>query len=222
VSRQRRPEAPQRRDEVLAAATQVFHAKGYEASSIQDVADALGMLKGSLYYYIDSKEDLLFAIIEEVHRSTMERLERWLALDVDTLVKLRIFLHWQVRTYCRDVAKVGVFIHDFRSLSAEHQAQILAERDRYDRALRDLIRQGQAEGVVADDVDPKLTAMAIFGMVNWISTWYRPGGENTPEQLAEQYTDLVLAGLVPARGGPRSAIGPLPDGLDPNGDVHPQ
>lgn len=217
MSRSRRPEAPQRRDEVLAAATEVFHAKGYEASSIQDVADALGMLKGSLYYYIDSKEDLLFAIIEEVHRSTMQRLERWLDLDVDTLVKLRVFLHWQVRTYCRDVAKVGVFIHDFRSLSEEHQQQILTERDRYDRALRDLIRQGQAEGVIADDVDPKLTAMAIFGMMNWISTWYRPGGENTPEQLAEQYTDLVLAGLVPPQQGARSAIGPLPEELDTDG-----
>jgi TetR/AcrR family transcriptional regulator, cholesterol catabolism regulator len=214
VSRSRRTETPQRRDEVLAAATRVFHEKGYAATSIQDVADALGMLKGSLYYYIDSKEDLLFAIIEEVHRGTMERLEQWLQIDADTLTKLRAFLRWQVLTYCRDVEKVGVFLHDFRSLSEEHQQQILVERDRYDRSLRELIRTGQREGVVADDVDPKLAAMAIFGMMNWISTWWRPDGPNTPEELADQFTDLALAGIVARDGTTRGDLGRLPEDLE--------
>jgi TetR/AcrR family transcriptional regulator, cholesterol catabolism regulator len=214
VSRNRRTETPQRRDEVLAAATRVFHEKGYAATSIQDVADALGMLKGSLYYYIDSKEDLLFAIIEEVHRGTMERLEQWLQIDADTLTKLRAFLRWQVLTYCRDVEKVGVFLHDFRSLSEEHQQQILAERDRYDRSLRELIRTGQKEGVVAHDVDPKLAAMAIFGMMNWISTWWRPDGPNTPEELADQFTDLALAGIVTRDGTTRGELGRLPEDLE--------
>lgn len=214
MSRPPSNQPPQRRSEVLAAATRVFHEKGYAAASIQDVADALGILKGSLYYYIDSKEDLLFAIIEEVHHGTMERLEQWLAIEADTLVKLRVFLRWQVLTYCRDVEKVGVFLHDFKSLSPAHQDQILEERDRYDRALRDLLRQGQAEGVVAADVDPKLTAMAIFGMMNWISTWYRADGPNTPEELADQFTDLALAGIVARSEGPRADLGPLPVALE--------
>jgi TetR/AcrR family transcriptional regulator, cholesterol catabolism regulator len=214
VTRNRRPEAPQRRAEVLAAATRVFHEKGYAAASIQDVAEELGMLKGSLYYYIASKEDLLFAIIEEVHRGTMERLEQWLRIDADTLVKLRAFLRWQVLTYCRDVEKVGVFLHDFRSLSDEHQQQILAERDRYDRSLRELIRAGQAEGVIDAEVDPKLGAMAIFGMMNWISTWWHPDGPNTPEELADQFTDLALAGLAVRSDGSRRDLGRLPADLE--------
>ena len=215
MSPQRKIEHAGRRSEVLAAATRVFHEKGYEASSIQDVADELGILKGSLYYYIDSKEDLLFAIIEEVHRSTMQRLERWLVVDGDTLVKLRLFLRWQVLTYCRDVEKVGVFLHDFRSLSPENQAKILAERDRYDRVLRDLLRAGQDEGSVAQDLDPKLTAMAIFGMMNWISTWWQPDGPNTPEELADQLTDLALAGVARRSGEVRAMLGSLPASLEP-------
>lgn len=205
---------------MLDAATRVFHAKGYEAASIQDVADELGMLKGSLYYYIDSKEDLLFAIIDEVHRSTMERYERWLTLDdLPTLEQLRAFVTWQIVTYCRDVAKAGVFVNDFRSLSEEHQQQITAERDRYDRVLRDLIRTGQKEGTIDPGVDAKLTSMAVFGMTNWIATWWDPDGPNTPEEVAGQFVDLVLAGLL-ARpdGSPRSAIAPLPPSLSLDGD----
>lgn len=199
-----------RRAEVLEAATRVFHEKGYEASSIQDVADALGLLKGSLYYYIDSKEDLLFAIIDEVHRSTLEQLDRWLEVEGDELTRLRAFLHAQILIYCRDVAKVGVFLHDFRSLSDEHQQRILAERDRLDRALRDLIRAGQREGLIAAEVDPKLAAMAIFGMTNWLSTWWQPTGPSTPEQVAEQFTDIAIAGLAARSDGrPRRELGEL-------------
>jgi TetR/AcrR family transcriptional regulator, cholesterol catabolism regulator len=213
VSRTRSPNPPARRAEVLEAATRVFHEKGYEATSIQDVADELGLLKGSLYYYINSKEDLLFAIIEEVHHGTMAQLERWLQVEADTLTKLRAFLHWQVVAYCEDVAKVGVFVNDFRSLSREHRERILEERDRYDRALRELIEEGKAEGVIDAEVDPKLSAMAIFGMLNWLSAWYQPEGPNTPQQLAEQFTDLAVAGLATRPDVPRRALGALPEDL---------
>ncbi len=198
---------PRRREEVIDAAARIFHAKGYAAASIQDVADELGMLKGSLYHYIDSKQDLLFAIIEDVHRRTMEELEQWLALEADTMMRLRTFLHGQVLTYCRNVQRVGVFLNDLRSLSEDQQARIHAERDRYDHVLRDLIRTGQEEGVIDRDVDPKLAAMAIFGMLNWISTWWRPDGPSTPEQVASEFTDLALSGLVAREGARRGEIG---------------
>ncbi len=214
MARTTKVKAPQRRDEVIDVATRVFHEKGYAAASIQDVADALGMLKGSLYYYIESKEDLLFTIIEQVHRDTMERLEHWLTIEADTLVKVRAFLRWQVLTYCRDFRKVGVFLHDFRSLSPERQQVILDERDRYDQIMRELIRQGQAEGSIAADVDPKLTAMAVFGMMNWISTWWHEDGPNTPEEGAQQFCDFALSGLTAPASGSRGDLGRLPDDLE--------
>ena len=197
---------PRRRDEVIDAAARVFHEKGYAAASIQDVADELGMLKGSLYHYIDAKQDLLFEIIEDVHRRTMDELEQWLTLEGGALVRLRAFLHGQVLSYCRNVQRVGVFLQDLRSLSEEQRARILSERDRYDRVVRDLIRAGQEEGVIDSGVDPKLAAMAIFGMLNWIATWWRPDGPSTPEQVADEFTDLALSGLA-TRELPRSALG---------------
>ena len=203
-------DAPRRREEVLAAAAKVFHEKGYASASIQDVAEELDILKGSLYYYIDSKEDLLFRIIEGVHADIVERLEEWLAADEDPLVLLRSYLEQQVRAYCRDVERVGVFLHDFHHLSPERQALILTERDRFDQALRDLIGRGVAEGVLAPDVDPKLTAMAVFGMMNWISTWWREDGPSAPDEVAQQFTDLVLAGVVGPPRGSRSDLGRPP------------
>lgn len=207
MPRQRQDTAsPRRRGEVIDAAARVFHEKGYAAASIQDVADELGMLKGSVYHYIDSKQDLLFAIIEDVHRRTMDELERWVSIEGGALVRLRAFLHGQVLSYCRNVERVGVFLQDMRSLSEDQRVRILDERDRYDRVVRDLIRSGQEEGVIDPEVDPKLAAMAIFGMLNWVATWWRPDGPSTPEEVADEFTDLALAGLA-RRDIPRSRIG---------------
>ena len=207
MPRQRQDTAsPRRRDEVIDAAARVFHEKGYAAASIQDVADELGMLKGSVYHYIDSKQDLLFAIIEDVHRRTMDELEQWVSIEGGALVRLRAFLHGQVLSYCRNVERVGVFLQDMRSLSEDQRVRILDERDRYDRVVRDLIRSGQEEGVIDPEVDPKLAAMAIFGMLNWVSTWWRPDGPSTPDEVADEFTDLALSGLA-RRDIPRSGIG---------------
>jgi TetR/AcrR family transcriptional regulator, cholesterol catabolism regulator len=200
--------------EIYDAAGRIFHEKGYEATSIQDVADAVGILKGSLYYYIDSKEDLLFGIIDEVHRDSLASLERWKRIDGDALVKLRAFITGHVIANARNLTKMGVFFHDFRSLSEERRARIVEERDVYDRFLRDLIREGQREGVIVAEADAKLSAMAILGMMNWIYQWWRPDGPSTAEQVAEEFSDLVLSGLCVRDGQPRSALGALPEGFE--------
>jgi TetR/AcrR family transcriptional regulator, cholesterol catabolism regulator len=202
-----------RQREILDAAAQIFHEKGYEATSIQDVADAVGILKGSLYYYIDSKEDLLFGIIDEVHRTSLAHLERWQRIDGDALVKLRAFITGHVMGNVNNLVKMGVFFHDFRSLSPERRAVIVEERDVYDQFLRNLIVEGQKEGVIDEAVDPKLAAMAILGMMNWIYQWWRPDGPNTAEEVAEEFADLVLSGLVVRRGRARRKVGALPPGF---------
>ncbi len=198
-----------RRDLIFKAAERIFHDKGYDATSIQDVADAVGILKGSLYYYIDSKEDLLFGVIEDLHRESLQRIKEWETLEGDALVKLRAFIHAHVATNARSVMAMGVFFRDFRSLSPERQALIVAERDFYDHFVRKLIRQGKREGVIAADVDPKLTSMAILGMMNWLSQWYRAEGPATPERIAREMANLALGGLASAgvARGDRGEIG---------------
>jgi TetR/AcrR family transcriptional regulator, cholesterol catabolism regulator len=202
-----------RQQEVISAAARLFQEKGYEATSIQDIADELGILKGSLYYYIDTKEDLLFAIIQEVHETALEGLEASRVVDGNALVKIRAFVFNQVRHIASHVERAGVFFQDFRSLSEDRRRLIIEERDVYERFLRDLIEQGQRERVICPDLDPKFAALAILGTFNWMYQWYRPSGDRTPDEIATIMADFLLPTLAcdPAihTPGHHSALGVL-------------
>ena len=219
TTRARRSRAPRRRQqEIVEAAARVFHEKGYESTSIQDIADAVGILKGSLYYYITSKEDLLFEIIQGVHEEALKNLELTRELDGDALQKIRAFTVVHLTHNALNLVKMGVFFQDFRSLSGERREIIVKERDLYDNFLRDLIRQGQDEGIVCPDIDPKLAAITVLGMMNWIYQWYRPGGGLSATDIANSYGDFVVAGLACDRKthvpGHRRLFEPLPAGLE--------
>lgn len=207
------PERSPREREIIDAAARLFDERGYAATSIQDVADAVGILKGSLYYYIDSKEDLLFEILQDCHHASMRRLWQWQQVEGDALVRLRAFVEGHVLANLQDLVKIGVFLHDFRSLSEKRREAIVADRDVYDRYLRGLIEEGQQDGLVDPDADPKLTAMALLGMMNWVYQWYTPAGRVKPVDLARQFADLALSGLA-VRQGDRSTIGALPEGFE--------
>jgi AcrR family transcriptional regulator len=215
----RRSRAPRRRQqEILEAAARVFHEKGYESTSIQDIADAVGILKGSLYYYITSKEDLLFEIIQGVHEEALKNLEKTRDLEGDALQKIRAFVVVHLTHNATNLVKMAVFFQDFRSLNGKRREIIVQERDLYDNFLRDLIRQGQEEGTVCPDIEPKLAAITVLGMMNWIYQWYRPGGELSATEIANAYGDFVVAGLACTRAthtpGHRRQLAPLPAGLE--------
>jgi TetR/AcrR family transcriptional regulator, cholesterol catabolism regulator len=186
----------ERKQEVMDVAARVFHEKGYGSSSIQDIADGVGILKGSLYYYIDSKEDLLYEILRGVHEEALARVEEAVAAQTETLAKIRAFVVALFTFHAENLVRIGVFFSDFRSLNPERQEAIIRERDRYDQLLRGLIVEGQSEGVVCPDLDPKVTALGILGMVNWIYQWYHPGGGRSAHAIAEEYADLAVAGVA--------------------------
>src|SRR3954467_1105093 len=126
----RRSRAPRRRQsEILEAAARVFHEKGYESTSIQDIADAGGILKGSLYYYITSKEDLLYEILQDVHQEALKNLDKIAALDGTAMQKIRAFVVVHFAHNAENLVKMGVFFKDFRSLSGERRTTIVEERD---------------------------------------------------------------------------------------------
>lgn len=206
-----------RRQELIDVAAKIFQDKGYEAASIQDVADALGILKGSVYYYIDSKEDLLFAAIQEVHQSALTNVERIREMDEDPLTLIRLFVESHIRHISDNLVKATVFFHDFRSLDPKRKAVIVEERDSYDEFLRELISRGQSEGLICKDIDPKVATLGILGMMNWIYQWYRVGGGLDPAAIGRQFADLALASLAcsPAvhKAKHRSQLGKIPTNM---------
>jgi TetR/AcrR family transcriptional regulator, cholesterol catabolism regulator len=217
----RKAPAPRRREqEILEAAAEVFHERGYESTSIADIAKRVGILKGSLYYYITSKEDLLHEIIKGVHDDALGNLERTRAVEGNALQRLRAFAVIHFTFNAENRVKTAVFFQDFRSLSEERRQGIVDERDIYDNFVRDLIRQGQEEGQICPDIDAKLGAISILGMLNWIYHWYRPGGSQSASEIAEAYADFVVAGLTcdPATHttGHRRQLAPLALGFEPS------
>jgi TetR/AcrR family transcriptional regulator, cholesterol catabolism regulator len=186
----------ERWSELIEVATDVFYAKGYDAASLQDIADRLGMLKGSLYYYIQSKEDLLYDVIRTVHSEGLANIESLAAAPGDALERLRNVIIGHIDHECRNLTKTAVFLHEMQSLSPERQAEIIGDEHAYRRVFVDLIETGQREGLIRAEMDPKLAALSVLGSINWVYRWFTPGGEFSSHQIGEQFADQALRGLA--------------------------
>lgn len=190
--------------ELIEVATEVFYEKGYEAASLQGIASRLGILKGSLYYYIQSKEDLLFEVIKSVHQEGLANIESLAAGEGDALRRLRNVIIGHIDHECRNLKKTAVFLHELQALAPDRQAEILGGEHAYRRVFSDLITAGQKEGLIPDSLDPKLAALWILGSMNWVYRWFRPGGEFTARQIGEQFAEMAVHGLA-MRGAPAAA-----------------
>ncbi|MGW4033471.1 TetR family transcriptional regulator [Streptomyces sp. NPDC004838] len=184
-----------RREEVIETAAQVFHRKGYEAATIQDIAEELGILKGSLYYYISTKEEVLFEIVRSYHEETRGYFDEIIASQLGVVDKLRRFVATETAHTATHLVKSSLFFTEWRGLTPEHQAVIVAERDRHDQFVQDCIRQGQEEGVFRQDIEPRVTSFGILGMTNSVYRWYQAGGPATAAEVGETFADFVIRGL---------------------------
>jgi TetR/AcrR family transcriptional regulator, cholesterol catabolism regulator len=193
---------PNRQVEVTQAASEIFWQKGYRATSIQDVADKVGVLKGSLYYYIDSKEDLLWRIIEDVHVESSEILEQALALDVSPIERIRIFIALHVEWYLKNVKEVSVFFREWRHLTGPRLRTAKDRRRGYERVIRALMLDAQEAGDVSSKLDLHYAARYVLAAVNAVPDWYKPGGQDSASHIAEAYADMTVGLLT---GTPRSA-----------------
>lgn len=192
----RRELAPRRRDrEVLEAATKVFYERGYSAASVQDVADELGILKGSIYHYIDTKEDLLFRLLQDVHEEVEAILSEVKAIpDLTPLERLSEYVRRQVENNLRNLSRISVYYHEIDRLSEERRRQILERRAVHTRFVIGLIRQAQRTGEADASLDPKIAANCVFATIIWTYRWYRAGRWKR-DAVAEQCAAFTIRGL---------------------------
>jgi TetR/AcrR family transcriptional regulator, cholesterol catabolism regulator len=181
---------------LLEAATALFHANGYSRTSMQDLADAVGLLKGSLYHYIRSKDDLLFSVIQAHHRQVFQNVTNVRAMPGDAEAKLRQFVRWHAEYTLRNHVRATVFHNEYKFLSTERRREIVAARDEYEDVLRSLVAEAHDAGVLNPSVDPKLATFFILGAINWPARWYRLDGEMSADAIAARFTDWLLAGLM--------------------------
>jgi TetR/AcrR family transcriptional regulator, cholesterol catabolism regulator len=194
--------APQkRRDrEVLDAAAKVFYERGYAAASVQHVAEELGILKGSLYHYIKTKEDLLFRLLQETHDDVDRILAEVEAVEgLSPLERLHLYVQRQVEYNIDALERVSVYYHDVDQLTEERRKEVFARRRVHDRFVAQLIAEAQANGEADPGQDPKLLSPNIFATMIWVYRWYRPGRYRR-DQVAQACADFALRGVVGANG----------------------
>ncbi|MEV4123578.1 TetR/AcrR family transcriptional regulator [Nocardia sp. NPDC049707] len=207
--RPRRGPDVERVQEVLDAAADAFLANGYDATSMQDIADAVGIMKGSLYYYVASKEDFLFQIIEPAYITALDAVAPLSDDPRASLDRLTDFVHSHVLFVAANLRTFRIRLREFSQLSPLRQKQLSRSEDEYYAVLMGIMRDGVDSGDIDPDIDVRLSSVAIIGMLNSMTEWYSAGGKYSPQELACQLAGMVLTSLgsdaaVLATGGPEA------------------
>ncbi|MEU8818358.1 TetR/AcrR family transcriptional regulator [Actinoplanes sp. NPDC048796] len=199
-----RPAAPRRRgrpghdqDAVLAAAVRLFNERGYDATSMFDIAESLGITKSSVYHHISGKEQLLQMAMDRALDGLFEAADEVRALDLPAPERLERLVRRSVLVLAERFEYVTVLLRVRGNTEAEQHA--LARRRDFDTIVTDLVKQAQAEGGVRPDIDPATVARLILGMVNSLTEWYRPRSGGA-EAIAGALTTIAFEGLRTGEG----------------------
>jgi AcrR family transcriptional regulator len=181
-----------RRTELTRVAARLFAEKGYHGTSVGDLAEALGVQKGSLYSHIESKADLLWEVASEGAAAFHAGLDT-VPEDGPVVDRIRDALRAHLRVVAEQLDVATVFVREWRYLEGERRDAFVAERRRYEERFRALFREGRELGELRTDLDDGTAALLALSAVNWAYTWLRPGSDTNP--LADRFTALLVDGM---------------------------
>jgi AcrR family transcriptional regulator len=179
------------RADVVAAAGRLFADKGYHGTSMRDLGKELGLLGSSLYAHVESKQDLLAAVVEDGARLFQDSAQRALAVDGSADDRLHALVAGHIDVVLDNHDVVRTFLSEARVLDDVHRARVIAARDAYESAFREVIADGIGDGSFRADVDPKMSSIFILSILNAVQRWYRIGGALDRDQLADRINLFV-------------------------------
>lgn len=184
-----------RMEEILTCAANLFYKKGYHVTTIEDLANEVGMLKGSLYYYIKSKEDLLYQLLLDVIVAGQLRVSEKIRGIEDPIEQLTVGLEEHIEYIIENQVRVGLFLHEFDVFAGRRRGRIEEEMTKYQKLFVDIVLNGQKQKKFGD-LDPWLIVDGFLGMCNWIYRWY-PGDKSPSVELVKKtFTAMVLNGIA--------------------------
>jgi TetR/AcrR family transcriptional regulator, cholesterol catabolism regulator len=194
------------RDEILEAAAQLFSQKGYAASSMQDIAQAVSLQKASLYHHVSSKQDILVELLDRALDMLIEHLQGVIdqPLPPDEKLQAAINSYVEALTEHRELASILLLEH--RSLEPALRERHVPRRDRFESLWRRLIQEGIDAGVF-QSVHPAIVTRALLGAMNWTIMWYHQDGPLSGGEIAGEYALLFLRGLILCDGNQTSSTG---------------
>jgi AcrR family transcriptional regulator len=187
-----------RREEIVEAAAHVFRDRGFEAATLRDVAAAMGTDRASLYYYFGSKEELLQEIVRQALGRDIEAAEAVKRSKASTKDKIAALIEAMVNSYSANYPHMSVYIEDLGRIArqdSEWSIDVIARTRAYEALVNSILTKGQRDGTLRKDLPVGLTALALFGMVNWMHRWYRPNIKWSPEEVAKTFTAIFLDGF---------------------------
>lgn len=181
---------------VFEVAAEVFHRKGYDNTSMSDVANAAGLTKAGLYHHVTSKESLLFTVLDSGLDQTESYVMKPLNEITDPLERLKTMIDRHLRLVLeeRNLEVTGL-LHECRTLSTSDRTRINRRKKEYVRMTTKLIAE-VVQQLHVKDVDPKLAAFALLGMLNWTYQWYKPSGSSSREEVVETFQHIFLQGIL--------------------------
>ena len=181
-----------RRSELTRAAARLFAERGYHGTSIGDLADALGVQKGSVYAHIRSKQDLLYETMREGAAAFHAALDE-VPEDGPASERVRLAMRAHLRVVAEQLDVATVFVREWRYLEGERREEIVAERRRYEERFRALFREGRELGALRTDLDDAAAALLVLSALNWAYTWLTPGRDT--DELADRFSAILLDGV---------------------------
>nr|WP_202447887.1 TetR/AcrR family transcriptional regulator [Streptomyces sp. SID5468] len=182
---------------MLAVAAEVFAAQGYDATTVREIADAAGLLAGSLYYHFDSKESMLDEILSTFLGELWAGYDAVLAAGLGPRETIEALVTESFREIDRHRAAVAIYQKESRRLTDQPRFGYLADSQRrFEQAWLGTLERGVTAGVFRADLDVRLTYRFVRDTVWVAASWYRPGGQHSPEEIARQYLSMVLDGIA--------------------------
>lgn len=189
--------SPERRAELLATAAEVFAAEGYNATTVRRIADAAGMLAGSLYYHFDSKESMVDEILSAFLNELWDGYDAVLGAGLGPRETIEALVTESFREIDRHRAAVAIYQKEARQLAVRPRFQYLADsQQKFEKAWLGTLERGVADRTFRADLDIRLTYRFVRDTVWVAASWYRPGGQHSPEEIARQYLSMVLDGIA--------------------------
>jgi AcrR family transcriptional regulator len=183
------------RQEILRAAARLFHRKGYDATSMSDVAGALKLSKGGLYHHFKGKDEILFSLMDQAMQITQERVIHPVLGIADPEERLRMLVRRHVELVLSPKDReITVMLHENHPLPPGLRKKINRRKKDYVHFVETLVAEVQRLRHAKSTVTPRAATFALLGMINWIYQWYRPEGTLNAEQLARQYADIFFGG----------------------------